>query len=109
MVPEFTAITRTDVEEGERTESEGDNWGCAAIIMPLAVGIGLWTTQSLWWGIIGAIASLIVVAIVLFKVRSTWFSRQKVIPAKTKQVTESKQIAEHRCCIQCRHPVKALR
>jgi len=33
------------------------------------------------------------------------------VPLKkeTREVTQNKQVAEHRCCVQCRHPVKNLR
>lgn len=109
MVPEFKDITRTIREEPQRTVTEGDDWGWAALIVPIPVGIALWVKYSFWWGVAGAVAVFVLLAVILVKAGSSWFSQEKVIPEKTRQVTENEKIAEHRCCIQCKHPIKALR
>ncbi|HYT88360.1 MAG TPA: hypothetical protein VEL76_06540 [Gemmataceae bacterium] len=135
MVPEFKDVTQTEydyvLDTLERTVEVGDNWGYAALIVPLLVGVTVcaylsrgftdwdessftqWNKSILGAGIVAAVGAFILVAILLHNAGSTWFKQVKVVPATTKgvprQVTENKQVAEHRCCIQCRHPIKALR
>jgi hypothetical protein len=105
MVPEFQDVTRTT--SNEHTAKVGDNWGFAAFIVPIPVGIALWVMYSFGAGVNGAVGAFILVAVILVLAGSTWFARDKMIPAVT--VTNNEKVAEHRCCIQCKHPTKALR
>lgn len=78
------------------------------------MGIVCWIAFSFWYGVGGAVGAFIVVAFILKMNGSTWFQEIEVIPANTtervpRQVTEKKRVAEHRCCIQCKHPIKSLR
>ena len=75
--------------------------------MPVLVGITLWVTYSLVVGVAGVVGTFFLVAAILVKAGSTWFQQDKVIPATS--VTTNEKVAEHRCCIQCKHPIKALR
>ena len=85
----------------------------------MAVGIMLWMIYTFWSGVAGAIGAFILMACILAKAGSTWFEQDKVIPATTKRVptirrmprkvSQNKQVAEHRCCVQCKHPIKILR
>lgn len=116
MIPEFKDVTRTVYEAvphlPNRTVKVGDNLGYVALILPILVGLAFFVF-SFWWGLAGAVATFIFVASVLVKNGSTWFKLEEVLPATTKQVpreiTENKQVAQHRCCAQCRHPIKELR
>lgn len=108
MVPEFQDFTETVVEAPMQTVSKGDNWGWAAIILAGGIGIWLWVKFSFLWGGIAAITVFAVSAVLLRKAGSSLFSHTEHIPAKWKQVTGSKQIADHRCCIVCQHPTKHL-
>jgi len=105
MVPEFKDVTRTATHA--HTVKVGDNWGFAALLVPIQVGIALWVMYSFLVGVASAIAAFILVAVILVKAGSTWFEEDKLIPATT--VTNNEKVAEHRCCIQCKHPTKALR
>jgi hypothetical protein len=105
MVPEFAAVTR--ITTPAHTIKEGDSWGCAALVVPILVGIYLWITYSFWTGLLGAIVAFVTVAILLVSAKSTWIEQDKVIPGTT--VTNNEKVAEHRCCIQCKRPTKTLR
>lgn len=127
MVPEFGDVTSTEYDEvpdkPEHKALVGDNWGFAALIIPVVAGAAMsaWVKTSFYteistaveWGIAAAILAFIIMGRILSDAHSTWFKREKLIPATTKRVprkiTENKQIAEHRCCIQCKHPIKAIR
>jgi hypothetical protein len=129
MVPESKDVTITVYDnipdevvvpdQPERTEKVGDNWGWAAFILPLAVGSMLWMIYTFWIGVAGAIGAFVLMMFVLHFAGSTWFPEDKVIPATTKRVStirsiprkvsQNKQVAEHRCCVQCKHPIKILR
>lgn len=91
----------------------GDNWGWAAIIFPILAWIVLGVVSSFWVGMVVAGLLACVIAWILVEKRSTWFRREVEYTATTKQVprqvTVNKQVAEHRCCIQCKHPIKVLR
>lgn len=117
MVPEFMDVTSTEydsvIDVPSRTIIVGDNFGWAAFIVPVAIGIALWMKLSLWFGVVGVVGAFIVIAIILNKSGSTWFKRNELIPptmrSVPREITENKQVAEHRCCIQCKHPIKVLR
>lgn len=117
MVPEFKDVTRTEydivADQPEKKVKEGDNGGCAAFIVPILVAITFWVMFSFSAAVAGGVVSFVLIAIILNIVGSTWFEQDKVIPATTKhvprKVTENMQVAEHRCCIQCKHPIKSLR
>jgi len=117
MVPEFASVSRIeydDVGDPERTETYGDNWGGAALGLPIIVGIAIrLLTGSFLFACVCAVAIFVGLAIMLHKFKSTWFTTQKIFPSTQKRiprtVIENKQVAEHRCCIHCRHPAKALR
>lgn len=117
MVPEFADVTRTVYDrvpgEPEHTVSAGDNWGFAALIVPVVVSVmACWFFESLG-GLWCSLPIFIAMSILLASAGSTWFKHDKVIPATTKRVpreiTENKQVAEHRCCIGCKHPIKVIR
>jgi hypothetical protein len=109
IVPEFGNVIVRILDEPERTERQGDDWGWTALGVPIVVCLVLWFLFSFWWGIGGALAVFILFAALLVKAGSSWFSKTVHIPEKARLVTETQQTAEHRCCIQCRHLVKALR
>ncbi len=105
MVPEFEDITR--IATPQHVVKTGDNWGFAALIAPLIVGVLIWVVFPFWVGIGSAIGAFVLVLVTLRKAGSTWFSNTKLIPAT--MVTSKEKVAEHRCCIQCRRPSKTLR
>jgi hypothetical protein len=116
MVPEFKDVARTEhdtvPDQPETTVKVGD-WGVEVFLLVPVVGIALWLKFSLPVAIAGAVATSVVIAIILYMAGSTLIMREKVIPATTRRVprtvTENMQVSEHRCCIQCKHPTKALR
>lgn len=110
MVPVFQDVKRTEYDTvPDKEESKEPRWGCVVStlvfgIVP-AVGFGIYASSwfagcgiCLLWGL------PVTVVLAVF---------QTVHQATTKQVAreviENKQVAEHRCCIQCRHPCKVLR
>jgi hypothetical protein len=105
MVPEFKDVTR--VVSPHRSEQVGDYWGCAALFVPIPVGVWLSVQFSPAIGAAGAVGVFILMAVILTRAGSTWFPTTRWIPAV--RSTSNEQVAEHRSCIQCRHPVKVLR
>jgi Na+/H+-translocating membrane pyrophosphatase len=110
MVPESRDVTRTEPGTPDVKVMEGDMYGLWAIILPILVGLVCGTLYSPLFGLAGAVATFILVAIFLMNTGSTWFQRTKIVPGNPpRQITENKWVADHRCCIQCKHPAKVLR
>jgi len=117
MVPEFRDVTRIEYDTvpnaPEQTIQIGNDIGWITTAIALSVGIGIWIAVSFWAAVVvaGVVGALIPKAVALAGI--TWFKRYEVLPATTKQVsrevTTNEQVAEHRCCILCRHPCKVLR
>jgi hypothetical protein len=105
MVPEFKDVTR--ITTHAHTIKVGDNWGFAALVVPIMVGTTLWGSNSFLAGLTGTVVAFFVVTGLLFYFGSTWFKRDKLIPQTV--VTSNEKVAEHRCCIQCKRPAKTLR
>lgn len=97
----------TRVVSPERKEYVGDDWGCAALIVPIPVGIWFLIQSSWVVGVAGAVGAFVLMAFILYHAGSTWFRSEQTVPEVT--ATTNEQVAEHRCCIQCRHPAKVLR
>ena len=117
MIPEFKDVLRTEydvvIDEPKRVVKSGDNWGFAALFFAIIVGVVGWLAHSFLAGCLVVAFAFAVMALLLNEFKSTWFKRDKVIPAIGRRVprtvVENKQVAEHRCCIHCRHPAKVLR
>lgn len=121
MVSEFGDVTRTEVDvvpdQPERTVETvetADTLGCAIIaIVVILVFMLSSITIPLWGGIVCSIAAGYATAFIIEKSGIDRRKRSQVLPATTRDVrrdvTENVQVAEHRCCIQCRHPAKVLR
>lgn len=116
MVPEFRDVTRSEYDtvpdQPEKTVEVGDNWGYATFIVPIVAGIASKGFETPTIACI-VVFAFFVMRFILVQCGSTWFVEDKVIPATTKRVyrnvTENQQVAEHRSCIQCRHPIKVLK
>jgi uncharacterized BrkB/YihY/UPF0761 family membrane protein len=136
MVPEFKEVPRVEydyvLDEPKRTVKYGDNWGFVAIVLSVIAGVGFAAYvgvksyeagksvysslgdvlfNALFAGVLGTVFTFACLATILVKSKSTWFKRTKVLPPTQvpRTIIENKQIAEHRCCIHCKHPAKALR
>lgn len=105
MVPVFQDVTRVVTPESK--EYPGCPWGCLAMCLPPPVGIWLWVQHWIEIGAAGVVGTFVLVAVILHQTGATWFTKEQTIPAVT--ATTNECVAEHRCCIQCRHPVKVLR
>lgn len=119
MVPEFRDVTRSEYDtvpdQPEKTVKVGENWGIAAFVIVTGALCGTLHFFYIPKGSILSVVSfayLMLMSIMLWR-NDLWFERNKVIPATTKElhrdVTENQQVADHRSCIQCRHPIKVLK
>lgn len=101
MVPEFRDVPYKVYDTvPDQPERRGIRWGWLLVAAVVVVVIGVALTI-----IAGCIA-----ATILFFIGNLFVA---VLPPTTKQVprevVKKKQVAEHRSCIQCRHPIKILR
>ena len=91
-------------ENRSRTKTTGDNWGFAWLIAIAISGIAAWIYFGQFWvGATVAVVVGVVGAILLSKAGSTFFTNEE-----TEQYSVNVKVADHRCCIQCKHPVKNL-
>jgi hypothetical protein len=115
MVPQFGDVTRTEYDEvpdvPEHTEFDYSGCGCC-VVLTLWIGGGFVTCVANY-SVAGAVGTAIFLILLCVGYLLLALGFRRVVPATTKkvprQVTENKLIAEHRCCIQCKHPIKALR
>jgi len=104
MVPEFADVTRYKT----KVTPAQTNYGCGLSIATVVVFVIVSAlTRHLVPGFI--VAGLIFGLGAHFLPRPLWGSPEVREPDTHEQVTERKQVREHRCCIQCRTPTEILR
>ena len=94
--------------EQQTSESELRPIGCLVVLL-ISIGVGVLVASFQSWGVIAIVTSISAVigsALLFLYLGGIWFWSEWLL-FKDVQV-QVRSVAQHRCCVQCRHPVKKM-